>query len=197
MRKLNTILNVFFILAVISIYSASYGSSHEFAGVTVIEVEGPVNQESSVFYSMQTLPVSYAGVLLILLSVVFFIAEVFTASYGILSIGGVIALAIGSLMLFEEISVSILFLLPALVIVGGGCCLIAFFGFKAQTGRPSMGTHILKDEIGVVRQKLDPDGIVFIRGEYWTAKSAGETLEQGTEVKVGEVKGLTLIVSKK
>jgi len=149
------------------------------------------------FYSMQTLPVSYAGVLLIFLSIVFFIAEVFTASYGILSIGGVIALTIGSLMLFEGISVSLVFLLPTLVVVGGGCCLIAFFGLKVQPVRSSVGTEILKDETGVVRQKLNPKGIVFIRGEYWTAESAGEILEEGSEVKVNDIKGLTLIVSKK
>ena len=149
------------------------------------------------FYSMQTLPVSYAGILLILLSIVFFVAEVFTASYGILSIGGVIALTLGSLMLFDGISVSISLLLPTLVIIGGGCCLIAFFGLKAQSGKSSMGAEMLKNEIGIVRQKLNPVGIIFIHGEYWTAQSDGEILEEGTEVEVNDIKGLTLTVSKK
>ena len=71
------------------------------------------------FYAFQTLPVNYAGVLLIALAVLFFVAEIKIASYGLLSLGGIISLTLGSIMLFEDLSVSFRLILPTIVLIGG------------------------------------------------------------------------------
>ena len=71
------------------------------------------------FFSFQTLPVNYAGVMLILLAIIFFIAEVKVASYGMLSVGGIISLTLGSIMLFKDTEVSLKLMLPTILLVGG------------------------------------------------------------------------------
>jgi membrane-bound serine protease (ClpP class) len=83
------------------------------------------------FFSFQTLPVNYAGVILILLAIIFFIAEVKVASYGILSIGGLVALTLGSLMLFENMRVSLKLMMPTIVLVGGFFVTVAGVAFRA------------------------------------------------------------------
>jgi len=77
------------------------------------------------FYSFQTLPVNYAGLLLIVLAVIFFIAEIKITSYGILSMGGLISLTLGSIMLFEDAGVSLELMVPTILLVGGFFVFIA------------------------------------------------------------------------
>ena len=147
------------------------------------------------FFSFQTLPVNYAGVMLILLAIIFFIAEVKVASYGMLSVGGVISLTLGSIMLYEDTGVSIKLMLPTILLVGGFFVVVAGIAFRTIHRKPLGGADGLPGEIGVVTETVDPEGLLFVHGETWRAFSK-ERLEKGEKAEVLSVKGLLLEVKK-
>jgi membrane-bound serine protease (ClpP class) len=147
------------------------------------------------FYSFQTLPVNYAGLLLIVLAIVFFIAEIKIASYGILSLGGIVSLALGSIMLFEDVGVSLRLMAPTIVLIGGFFVVVSSLAFRAYRAKPQSGLEGLIGEAGVVKKTIDPEGLVFVHGEYWRAVSS-EKLEPGEMVTVEQVTGLVLKVKK-
>lgn len=147
------------------------------------------------FFSFQTLPVNYAGLLLIVLAIILFIAEVKVTSYGVLSIGGLISMTIGSIMLFEDMRVSLKLMLPTVLLVGGFFVVVASLAFRAYRAKPKGGTDGLLGEIGLVKERIDPEGLIFVHGEYWRA-TAGERIEPGEKVEVGGVDGLILKVKK-
>ncbi|MDO9565136.1 MAG: nodulation protein NfeD [Candidatus Desulfaltia sp.] len=149
------------------------------------------------FFSFQTLPVNYAGILLILLALIFFIMEMKIASYGLLSVAGVASLFLGSLMLFEntspELRVSRQVFLPTIVIVSGFFVTLASLVFKAQVSKPKTGANGLVGEIGVVKEDIMPEGKVFVHGELWNATSKNR-ISKGTRVRVIKVVNLMLDV---
>lgn len=147
------------------------------------------------FFAFQTLPVNYAGLLLIVLAIIFFIVEVKVTSYGVLSIGGLISLTIGSIMLFEDVMVSLKLMLPTIALVGGFFIIVASLAFRAFRAKPKSGTDGLLGEVGLVKERIDPEGLIFVHGEYWQAK-AREKLEPGERVEVEGVDGLILRVKK-
>ena len=147
------------------------------------------------FFSFQTLPVNYAGVVLIFLAIIFFIAEVKVASYGILSIGGLIALTLGSLMLFENMRVSLTLMMPTIVLVGGFFVIVAGVAFRALRRKPVGGADGILGETGVVEELIEPEGLVFVHGETWRAFSE-ERIEPGETVEVVGINGLLLNVRK-
>jgi membrane-bound serine protease (ClpP class) len=147
------------------------------------------------FFSFQTLPVNYAGLLLIALAIIFFIAEIKVASYGLLSLAGLISLTLGSIMLFENVGVSLRLMMPTIVLIGGFFVGIAFLAFRAYRRSPKGGREGLIGETGVVEEKIDPKGLIFAHGEYWKAASK-EVLEEGEKVRVVGSEGLELIVEK-
>jgi membrane-bound serine protease (ClpP class) len=147
------------------------------------------------FFSFQTLPVNYAGLLLIALAIIFFIAEIKVSSYGLLSVAGLISLILGSVMLFENIRVSLKLMMPTVVLIGGFFIAIAFLAFRAYRTQPKGGMEGLLGEIGVVEERIDPSGLIFAHGEYWKATSQ-EVAEQGEKVRIIGSKGLELIVKK-
>ena len=147
------------------------------------------------FYSFQTLPVNYAGLLLIALAVIFFIAEIKVASYGILSLGGIVSLTLGSIMLFEDVGVSLRLMAPTIVLIGGFFVIVSTLAFRAYRSKPQSGMEGLIGEVGIVQKPIDPEGLVFVHGEYWRAISS-EKLEPGEMVAVEEVTGLLLKVRK-
>jgi membrane-bound serine protease (ClpP class) len=147
------------------------------------------------FYSFQTLPVNYAGLLLIALAVIFFIAEIKVASYGILSLGGIVSLTLGSIMLFEDVGVSLRLMAPTIVLIGGFFVIVSTLAFRAYRSKPQSGMEGLIGEVGIVQKPIDPEGRVFVHGEYWRAISS-EKLEPGEMVAVEEVTGLILKVRK-
>jgi membrane-bound serine protease (ClpP class) len=147
------------------------------------------------FFSFQTLPVNYAGLLLIALAIIFFIAEIKVSSYGLLSVAGLISLILGSVMLFENIRVSLKLMMPTVVLIGGFFIAIAFLAFRAYRSQPKGGMEGLLGEIGVVEERIDPSGLIFAHGEYWKATSQ-EVAEQGEKVRIIGSKGLELIVKK-
>ena len=100
------------------------------------------------FYSFQTLPVNYAGLLLIALAIIFFIAEIKVASYGILSLGGVVSLTLGSIMLFEDVGVSLRLMAPTIVLIGGFFVIVSTLAFRAYHSKPQSGIEGLIGEVG-------------------------------------------------
>jgi membrane-bound serine protease (ClpP class) len=149
-------------------------------------------------FAFQSLPVNYAGVMLILLAVVLFIVEIKVPSHGALSIGGVLSLLLGSLMLFRTrggtMNVSLAVIVPALVITAGFFVLAVTLAIRAQKRRPVTGVEGMIGEIGTVADDLVPEGRVVLHGEYWTA-SAARPLSKGTRVRVVAVNGLHLEVT--
>ena len=139
------------------------------------------------FFALSTLPVNYVGVLLILLAVVLFVLEVKVVSYGILSIGGIIAMAFGSLMLIDssepylQISRAVI---AATVAVSAGFFLLATWMVIRTQRRPvSSGQEGMIGECGQVVETIDGKGQVFVHGEYWRARSS-ENIPAGEEVVV-------------
>jgi len=152
------------------------------------------------FFAFQSLPINYAGLLLMALALIFFILEVKVTSYGALTIGGIVSLFLGSLMLFESplpymrASLSIIIF----VVVGMAAFFIfaVGFGLKAQRRKAATGKRGMVGEVGVAKSPLKPEGSVFIHGELWKA-IADEPIEEGEKVVVKEVDRLTLKVTKK
>lgn len=149
------------------------------------------------FYASQTLPVNYAGILLIVLAIIFFIMEMKITSFGLLSIAGVVCLLLGSLMLFEGSEpgerLSLKVLLPTLITVSGFFVMVAGLAFRAQVSKPRTGDKGIIGETGIVKKTIDPEGKVFVHGELWKAISK-IPIKEGTKVKVTGVINLVLEV---
>jgi membrane-bound serine protease (ClpP class) len=149
------------------------------------------------FFAFQTLPVNAAGILLIVLAIVFFILELKVTSYGMLSLAGVLSLLLGSLMLFKSadpaMEISLKVLLPTVLLVSGFFVGVAALVVRSHLSRPMTGSAGLVGEVGVVRQTLAPKGKVFIHGELWQAV-AEAPIEAGRKVRVKNVVNLVLEV---
>jgi membrane-bound serine protease (ClpP class) len=154
------------------------------------------------FFAFQSLPINYAGLLLILFGVVLLIAEIKVVSHGVLAIGGIIAMALGSLMLYDvpEIGGGLRVLWSVMLpTVGATAALFLFVlavGMRALKRRPMLGAPSLIGQTGVAREPLAPAGQVAIQGELWRAVAEGETVDPGTTIRVVGVDGLTLKVVK-
>jgi membrane-bound serine protease (ClpP class) len=151
------------------------------------------------FFAFQTLPVNYAGILLIILSLILFILEIKVTSFGMLTVGGIIALTLGSLMLFDSsvpfARVSLDVIIPVVVITSSCCALIVLLAIKAHRRKPTTGREGLLQAQGITKSTLDLEGKVFIHGEYWDAVSS-EPIPEGTRVEVLEVQDTILKVKK-
>jgi membrane-bound serine protease (ClpP class) len=149
------------------------------------------------FYSFQSLPVDYAGVLLFLLGIVFFILEASVTSYGLLAIGGVISMLIGSVMLIktdaEFLRISWAVILPVVTLAALFAFLIVGLGVKALRRRPATGREEMVGLVGVVKTALAPQGQLAVHGELWEAVS-DQPLRPGDEAEVTSVDGLRLRV---
>ena len=148
-------------------------------------------------YSFQTLPVNYAGFLLIVLAIVLFILEIKVASYGLLTIGGVISMLIGSVMLFDSplpfLRLSMKVILPAVIITTLFFGLTVYLAVKAYRRKPVTGAEGLVGLEGEARTDINGRGQVFVNGEIWTARSDGP-LKAGERIIVERVENLTLKV---
>lgn len=149
------------------------------------------------FYSFQSLPVNYAGVLLMLLGIVLFILEVSVTSYGLLALGGVTAMILGSLMLvktdapFLQISWSVI--LPVVALAAGLTLLMVGMGVRAMRRRPTTGREGMVGLVGVAKTSVAPHGKIQVHGELWEAISE-QPLQPGDQAEVLKLEGLTLYV---
>jgi len=184
--------NIAYILMMIGLAGLYFELSHP--GTIFPGVIGAISLILA-FFSFQALPVNYAGLILIALAIIFFIAEVKVASYGILSIGGLIALTLGSIMLFEDVGVSLKLMMPTILLVGGFFVVVAALAFRAYHTKPKGGSEGLIGEVGLVKEALTPEGMVFVHGEYWRAVST-ERIEPNEQVEVMGIEGLKLKVKR-
>ncbi|UCD19522.1 MAG: nodulation protein NfeD [candidate division WOR-3 bacterium] len=152
------------------------------------------------FYSLHVLPVNYAGLALIILSAILFILEIYVTSQGLLTIGGIIALVFGSLILFESdvpyLRVSWEVIMLVVIIVAGFVIFLLTLGVRAQFRRRATGSEGLVGEIGTARTDIGPDGgTVFVHGEFWNAVSE-KKIASGKKVRVVKVENMTLKVER-
>jgi membrane-bound serine protease (ClpP class) len=150
------------------------------------------------FYSLHVLPVNYAGVALIILSAILFILEIYVTSQGLLTIGGVVALVFGSLILFESdvpyLRVSWEVIMLVVIIVAGFVVFLLTLGVRAQFRRKTTGSEGIVGKIGTAKTAIDSaGGTVFVHGEFWNAVS-GSKIKEGSTVKVMGVKEMVLRV---
>lgn len=151
-------------------------------------------------FGLQILPVSWAGVLLLLLAAGFFVAEMFVVSHGALALAGAVAFVIGSLMLFdpagENYQVSLQVALGVAATMALMVGLVVAKLVQVRRAEVVTGQEELIGQVGIVRQELDPVGLVFVHGELWRAKTAGEPIAPGRQVRVeGLDDALTLTVA--
>lgn len=152
------------------------------------------------FYAFQTLPVNYAGFLLIILAIILFILEVKIISHGVLTIGGVIAMVIGSIMLFETgapfIKLSLSIILPAVLITALFFTVTLGLAFKALRRKPTTGKEGIIGNEGITREDITKEGgMVSVHGEIWSAYS-DEPIGKGEKIIVESITGLKVKVKK-
>ena len=147
------------------------------------------------FFAMQTLPVNFAGVLLILFGVLLFVAEIKVISHGLLTVGGIISLFLGSLMLFDSpdpaLRVSFKVLIPSVAVISLFFIAVIALVVKSQMQNQHTGSEGMAGEIGEAMTDVHDDGRVFIKGEHWHAFS-DKKIEKGKKIKVVKVEGLKL-----
>ncbi|HIJ59653.1 MAG TPA: nodulation protein NfeD [Nitrospirae bacterium] len=150
------------------------------------------------FYSFQTLPVNYAGLLLILAGLVLFLLEIKIVSYGLLTVGGIASIILGSMMLFDSaepfMRLSLSIIIPS-ALVSAVFFIITFrLAYKAYKSKPVMGIEAMIGELGIAKEPIDNNsGKVYINGEIWNARS-DTPIDVNSEVVVESVKGLLLKV---
>jgi membrane-bound serine protease (ClpP class) len=139
-------------------------------------------------YSLSVLPLSWAGVALIVVALLLFLLEVKVTSYGFLTIGGLICFVLGSLMLFDgpipDMRVSLGVVLPTAVVVAGATVFLLSRVIQVHRRQVMTGMAGLVGEVGKALSDLDPSGKVLVHGEYWDARSTGGRIDKGSEVRV-------------
>ncbi len=153
------------------------------------------------FYSLGMLPVNYAGILLIVLAIGLFIGEVLTTTFGIFTAGGVVALVIGSLILFQGASpvfrIDPWLIATVTITITGVLSFVIHRAISAHRKQAKTGREDLIGKTATVKIALKPEGTVFFKGERWNAVSEDGEINPGEEVVINRVDGLTLYVNKK
>lgn len=189
--------NIVYLLLVIGFYGIIFEIATP--GISVGGIIG-VASLALAFVGMSSLPVNYTGLILMLLSFVLFILDVKAPTHGILTVCGILALAIGSLILFKadpqfaKLSVA----LVAAIVISTTALMVFVLPLilKAQKRKASSGTESLADTVGETKTDLTPKGIIHIKGEDWYAESLDGIIKTGEKVKVDSVDGLIVKVRK-
>jgi membrane-bound serine protease (ClpP class) len=151
------------------------------------------------FFALQVLPVNYVGIMLIILSVILFILEVKVTSFGLLSIGAIISLTLGSIMLFETgetaMRVSWSVLIPTVAMVSAFFVFAMGLAVRAWMRRPRTGEQGLIGEVGEAVTDVGRQGKVYVHGEYWNARSDSH-IPRGEKVRVIKVDNLYMLVTR-
>lgn len=153
-------------------------------------------------YSMNTLPINYAGLALIIFAVILFLLEIKIVSHGLLAIGGVISLLLGSMMLIKSGSALEMVKISRGVIIAATAVSALFFlfvvglGVKAQRRKAVTGKESFVGVIAEVIDELSPVGMVRMQGEIWKAESLTGTIGKGEKVRIKEMKNMKLFVER-
>jgi len=150
------------------------------------------------FFAFQTLSVNYAGVLLIILAIVLFIVDVKASTHGAMTVGGLAAMTIGSIMLFNDpdpaLHASLQVIIPAILVTGAFFVIGVILSMRSMRKRHFTGQSALVDKEGDARTPVNGDGgRVFVDGAHWNAVS-DEEIPEGRKIRVIGVKGMTLNV---
>jgi membrane-bound serine protease (ClpP class) len=153
------------------------------------------------FFAFQSLPVNWAGLLLLLFGVILLIAEIKVVSHGVLAIGGVISMLLGSIMLYDSPDVTGIRLSWGVILptVGATAGLVFFavsMGIRALYRPAATGSSAMVGRVGITRSALQPEGQVLIDGELWRAVSPEAGVGPGEPVEVTAIDGLTLTVTR-
>ena len=150
-------------------------------------------------FSFQTLPINWAGVALIIFAMILFILEIKVISYGGLTIGGIVAMVLGSIMLIDSpipaLQVSLSVIIPAVLLTASFFIISMYLYYKAQQMKPMTGMEGLIGDVGTARTDIDNQGEVNIHGEIWKAFS-DEPISAGESVEIVSVSGLKLNIIK-
>ncbi len=189
--------NLAYILLMIGLLGLYFEFSHP--GAVLPGVLGGISLLLAVF-AFQILPINYVGLGLILLALILFVLEIKVQSFGMLAVGGIIAMIIGSLMLIKSpvaaLRPSLSFVLPVVIAFAGIVLFLLTLVFRAHRRRPATGREGMVGEIGTARTDLSPAGKVFVQGELWDAE-ADAPVRAGEKVKVVAVlDGLKIRVGK-
>ena len=142
-------------------------------------------------FGLQVLPISAAGLLLMLLAFAFFAAEAFVPSHGALTVAGAVCFVLGAMLLFDPAGETYQVSLPAVLAIAGTLAavmaLVAFKIVQVRRAPVVTGDSEMLGQIGIVRQRLAPTGIVFVHGELWQARSNGEPIDPGTPVRIERI----------
>ena len=151
-------------------------------------------------YALHNLPVNYAGLALIIFGIILFLLEIKITSHGLLTIGGIVSLLLGSLMLIRDDSAFPLLKISTTVVVSTTVVTALFFlfvvgvGIRAQRAKPVTGLEGFIGETGVVLEPLDPMGNVRVHGEIWQAQSNTGRIEAGEKIRVLSMQNFRLTV---
>ncbi|MBP6672291.1 MAG: nodulation protein NfeD [Bacteroidetes bacterium] len=151
-------------------------------------------------YSMQTLPLNYAGLALIVVGIILFLLEIKITSYGLLSIGGVISLFFGSIMLYQNdeplqfVEVSLGVIIPLVISTALFFAFVVGAGLKAQKRKIDTGEQGMIGAEGIAVALLNPTGQVRVHGEIWNAESVDGRIAKDSKIVVTEIHGLLLKV---
>ena len=149
------------------------------------------------FASLQVLPINYTGLALVLLGVGLLVGEAFFPNFGVLGVGGIVSLALGSLLLFDtptsDFGVDRSIVFTAVGTIGSFVLAISYLVFRSQKAAPALGKEGLIGKIGEVRDKLAPTGRIFVHGENWRAE-ADAPIDVGEKVRVVGYDGMQLKV---
>ena len=149
-------------------------------------------------FSAQVLPVSAIGILLVLLAIVLFVLEIKIASHGMLAVGGLVCLVVGSLMLFRgpipELRLPLVVVLPASLTLGAACTMAVRLAIRARKAPVATGVEGLVGEVGTAVGDVAPEGKVFVHGEIWDAVSASGPLAKDSRIRVVRVEAMRLTV---
>jgi len=153
------------------------------------------------FYSLQTLPVNYAGLALIAFALLLFILEIKIVSHGVLAISGIISLILGSMMLIRTGSgdigkISWTVIISTTAVTSLFFLFVIGMGIRAQRLKPATGMSALVDETGIAKDSLSPSGMVLVHGELWQAESLSGEINKGEKIRVKDMKGFKLFVEK-
>ena len=151
-------------------------------------------------YSLHTLPINYAGLALIVFGIILFLLEIKITSYGLLTIGGIVSVFLGSLMLIREDSSFEFLRISRSVIIAFTALTALFFlfvagaGLRAQKAKPVTGIEGFIGETGITLETLDPMGTVRVHGEIWRAESVSGRIEMGEKIYVKSMKNFKVYV---
>lgn len=180
--------------------AAMYGIIYELSNPGAI-LPGVIGGISLILllYSFSVIPVNAAGFALIVLAIVFFIAELFTPGTGLLAAGGVVSLFFGLMMLFrssEGFMVSVGLIVVVTLLTAGFFLFLVGMGIRALKNPYIAGREGVVGHIGEARTDLDLTGKIFINGALWTATSESGAIQKGEQVEVTQMEGLRLKVRK-